>query len=65
MYVRHFLKMLVGLVVMGAIGVAGLVVANYYSKVQEQALERPAPTAPAPASFHGTVTLQPMAPAKK
>jgi hypothetical protein len=32
MYVRHFFKMLLGLVCMAVIGVAGLAVANYYSK---------------------------------
>ena len=32
MYVKHFIKMLLGLVVMGAIGITGLVIANHYSK---------------------------------
>ena len=32
MYVRHFIKMLVWLVVMAGIGIGGLVLANYYSK---------------------------------
>jgi hypothetical protein len=32
MYVRHFLKMLLLLVVMGGIGIGGLALANYYSK---------------------------------
>ncbi len=32
MYVRHFLKMLLGLILMAVIGIGGLVAANYYSK---------------------------------
>ena len=32
MYVRHFIKMFVWLIVMAAIGIGGLVLANYYSK---------------------------------
>ena len=31
-YVRHFLKMFFWLIVMAAIGIGGLVLANYYSK---------------------------------
>lgn len=31
MYVKHFLKMLLGLVLMAVIGIGGLFVANYYS----------------------------------
>ena len=32
MYARHFLKMFIWLLVMAAIGIGGLVLANYYSK---------------------------------
>lgn len=32
MDVKHFLKMLLGLVCMAAIGIGGLVLANHYSK---------------------------------
>ena len=32
MYVRHFIKMFVWLLVMASIGIGGLVLANYYSK---------------------------------
>ncbi len=31
MYVKHFLKMLFGLILMAVIGIGGLFVANYYS----------------------------------
>ena len=34
MYTKHFFKMLIGLALMAAIGIAGLVIANYYSKNQ-------------------------------
>ena len=34
MYVRHFFKMLFGLILMGLIGIGGLVLANHYSKTQ-------------------------------
>ena len=34
MYAKHFFKMLFGLILMGAIGVGGLVLANHYSKGQ-------------------------------
>lgn len=32
MYVKHFFKMLLGLIVMALIGVAGLLIINHYSK---------------------------------
>ena len=32
MYVKHFLKMLLGLILMAAIGIGGLFLADYYSK---------------------------------
>lgn len=32
MYVKHFLKMLLGLILMAIIGVGGLVLLNHYSK---------------------------------
>ncbi len=32
MYVKHFLKMFFGLILMAAIGVGGLVLLNHYSK---------------------------------
>ena len=32
MYTRHFLKMFLWLIVMGLLGIAGLVIANHYSK---------------------------------
>ncbi len=34
MYVRHFIKMLIGLLFMAALGIAGLVIANHYAKDQ-------------------------------
>lgn len=37
MYVRHFFKMLLGLILMGALGAGGLVLANHYSKTQNAA----------------------------
>jgi hypothetical protein len=32
MYVRHFIKMFLWLIVMAGIGIGGLVLANHYSK---------------------------------
>lgn len=32
MYAKHFFKMLLGLVLMAAIGIGGLVLADHYSK---------------------------------
>jgi ABC-type proline/glycine betaine transport system permease subunit len=62
MYAKHFLKMLLGLLVMAILGVAGLVLVNYYSKTGETPQEAIKSIGTIPTVAGGTISTKEKAP---